>query len=162
MENLRNSLNKLPHIIQLTGDGTRIGTVPAPECVSINAKVFIPNSAVFISFQCLWIIIRMRIAMVIMAGIGGIRIMYFTHTSYPLAQSLQHSRESDAFIILNIQMRLQMRRLCELPKLTKLFTRRLELIPHLSDSKPILQYSLLSLWFCFFFFFSEVHVALLC
>lgn len=53
MEKLRNSLNKLPHIIQLTGDGTRIGTVAAPECVSINAKVFIPNSAVFISFQCL-------------------------------------------------------------------------------------------------------------
>ena len=95
--------------------------------------------------------------MVIMAGIGGIRIMYFTHALYPLVQSLQHSDESDAFIILNIQMRLQMQRLRELPKLTKLLTRRLELIPHLSDSKPsplpILQYSLLSL--CFFFFFQQ-------
>lgn len=82
--------------------------------------------------------------MVIMAGTGGTHIMYFTHALYPLAQSLQHSDGSDAFIILNIQMRLPMRRLCELPKLIKLLTRRLELIPHLSDSKPsplpILQY----------------------
>lgn len=76
--------------------------------------------------------------------------MYFTRALYPLAQSLQHANKSEAFIIFNVHMRPQMQWLCELPKLTKLLTRRLKLTPHLSDSKPspppILQYSLFSLW----------------
>lgn len=85
--------------------------------VSINAQVSPPNSAVTTSFQNPWIAVRMRIVIVIIAGTGGIRITYLTYTLYPLAQSLQYSDDTDAFIILNIQ-RQRMQRLCQLPKVT--------------------------------------------
>lgn len=56
--------------------------------------------------------------------------MYFTYPLYPLAQSSQHSNESDAFIILNIQMKTnEMQRLCELPNITRLVRRGLKLTP---------------------------------
>lgn len=56
--------------------------------------------------------------------------MYFTYTLYPLAQSSQYLNESDAFIILNIQMKTnEMQRLCELPNITRLVRRGLKLTP---------------------------------
>lgn len=58
-------------------------------------------------------------------------ITYFSYTYYPLAPCSQYSDEKDAFITHNIQKgkNEMQRRLCELPNITRLVRRGLELSP---------------------------------
>ena len=75
-------------------------------------------------------------------------ITYFSYTYYPLAPCSQYSDEKDAFITHNIQKgkNEMQRRLCELPNITRLVRRGLELSPISvwlqTNIQPISHYSL--------------------
>lgn len=141
-----NRLNKLPWIIQLVMEPEWDPGSSQVPVVLMNAEVLSPKSAVIISSQCPWIMVRMVTVMVIMFGsditpsIVVCRVLYIhfisissIFTTVPLWWYFYRSHYTGE----NLRG--------ELPKVTKLLSRGLELTPHLPNSKtsplPISRYS---------------------